>query len=66
VAAGEDVMLDLQALYRGGLAGWIPPWQYPLLGRGASGQAVRWTRKAVRSLKSEELGFAGVVESEPV
>ena len=30
VAAGEDVMLDPRALYRGGLARWIPPWQYPL------------------------------------
>ena len=32
MAAGEDVMLDPRALYRGGLARRIPPWQYPLRG----------------------------------
>jgi hypothetical protein len=31
VAAGE-MMLDPRALHRGGLVGWIPPWQYPLRG----------------------------------
>jgi hypothetical protein len=31
-AAGKGVMLDPRVLYRGGLAGWIPPWQYPLRG----------------------------------
>ena len=29
MAAGE-MMLDPRTLYTGGLAGWIPPWQYPL------------------------------------
>ena len=32
MAAGEDVILDPRALYRGGLARWIPPWQCPLRG----------------------------------
>jgi len=30
MAAGKEVMLDPRALYIGGLAGWIPPLQYPL------------------------------------
>ena len=62
VAASEKVMLDPRALYGGGLAGCVPPWQYSL--RGPMHE-VRWTQTSVRSLKSEQLGFAGVVESEP-
>ena len=69
MAASEKVMLDLRALYKGGLAGWIPPWQYPpsraIARMGAGIRVVRWTRKSVRSLKSGQLGFAGVMESEP-
>jgi hypothetical protein len=68
VAAGEGVMLDPRAWYRGGLAGWIPPWRYSFAGRctkGSIGRVVRWARKAVRSPKSGELGFASVVEPEP-
>ena len=32
VVAGEEVVLDPRALYRGGLARWIPSWKYPLRG----------------------------------
>ena len=32
MAAGEEVVLDPRALYRGSFARWIPPWQYPLRG----------------------------------
>ena len=32
MVAGEVVVLDPRALYRGGLAMWIPLWQYPFRG----------------------------------
>ena len=66
MAAGEEMMLDPRAPYRGGLAGLhhdLP--SRPDARRGASGLVVWWMRKTVQSLKTREMGLAGVVESEP-
>ena len=64
MATGEDVMLDPRALYRGGLARWIPPWQYTLRGPMHEGmQMVDAKDDAI--MKVGKLELASVVESEP-
>ena len=64
MAAGEEVMLDPRVLYRGGLARWLPPWQYPLRGPMHEGvQMVDAKENAI--MEVERVGLASVVESEP-
>jgi hypothetical protein len=59
-------MLDPRALYRGGFAGSIPPWRYPLCGRSTKG--CKWPICAVDAKDSAitELEFAGLTEPKPV
>ena len=64
MAASEEVVLDPRALYRGGLARWIPSWQDPLCEPMHEGvQMVDAKDDAI--MKVGKLELASVVESEP-